>query len=119
MKKFIVVMALIAIVVIAFLNFNDSKFTTNKWVVNTDSRYKMVESLESSYQLKGMTQQEIVDFLGNPDVKWEHDFENGHYIYYQYYIGKNYKIFEFMWEPNIYLVTFCDGYVVSTSIQPT
>jgi len=79
----------------------------------------MINNLEKEYHLKGKTEKEILELLGEPDSSWEHDFEDGHYTYYKYFIGRKRELFELMYEPDMYLVTFCDGVVVAMSVQPT
>ena len=94
-------------------------FSKQRWIEYPNIRYKMIDDIEKNNSIIGKTQQEVRELLGEPDNVWEHDFEDGYYNYYQYYIGKKHEIFEMMWEPDMYLVTFRNGVVVSTSVQPT
>lgn len=70
MKKLFVflVMSIISLggLYIRFEEQND--FSTNKWVEKPLERVKIVDDLLTSYQLVGMTKQEIVELLG---TDWE------------------------------------------------
>ena len=103
---------------LAFYSLN-GRFTKQRWLDNPDIRYKMIDDMEKNNSIIGKNPQEVTELLGKPDKKWEHDFEDGHYDYYQYYIGKKHEFFELMWEPDMYLVTFRNGYVVAVNVQPT
>lgn len=121
MKKILLISIsiLISILIVLFaISYNNSKFTTENWISNPSLRYKMIETLEENYHLQGKTYQEIIDILGEPDEKWEHNFDVGHRVYFKYYIGKEHYFFEMMWEPDMYLITFRDGFVLGTSVQP-
>ena len=121
-KRIIFVIGIVTIlIVLSFLVFQDTnaKFTKQSWLDNPDIRYKMIDDIEKNKSIIGKNQQEVQELLGEPDNKWEHDFEDGHYNYYQYYIGKKHEPFELMWEPDMYLITFRNGLVVATSVQST
>lgn len=114
----IITIILIVLSCLFFQNMN-SRFTKERWINYPEIRYKMINDIEKNNSLIEKNQQEVEELLGEPDNKWEHVFEDGHYNYYQYYIGKKYEIYELMWEPNVYIVTFRDGLVVATNVQPT
>ena len=120
-KKIFVLSIVIVLTVLCYLVFQNmnERFTKQRWIEYPNIRYKMIDDIEKNNSIIGKTQQEVRELLGEPDNVWEHDFEDGYYNYYQYYIGKKHEIFEMMWEPDMYLVTFRNGVVVSTSVQPT
>lgn len=120
-KKIFVLSIVIVLTVLCYLVFQNmnERFTKQRWIEYPNIRYKMIDDIEKNNSIIGKTQQEVRELLGEPDNVWEHDFEYGYYNYYQYYIGKKHEIFEMMWEPDMYLVTFRNGVVVSTSVQPT
>ena len=97
----------------------NERFTKQRWIEYPDIRYKMIDDIEKNNSIIGKNQQEVQELLGEPDNKWEHDFKDGQYNYYQYYIGKKHELFELMWEPDMYLITFHNGLVIATSVQPT
>ena len=121
-KRIIFVIGIVTIlIVISCLAFQDmnGRFIKQRWMDYPDIRYKMIDDIEKNNSIIGKNQQEVQDLLGEPDNKWEHDFEDGHYNYYKYYIGKKHGFFELMWEPDMYLITFRNGLVIATSVQPT
>lgn len=121
-KRIIFVIGIIIILIVlgylSFQNIND-RFTKQRWLENPDIRYKMIDDIEKNYSVIGKNQQDVQALLGEPDNKWELNSGDGHYNYYQYYIGKKYSFFELMWEPDMYLITFRNGLVIATSVQPT
>lgn len=116
-KLWIFASLIIILVIIIGSSYLNSMFTSKRWINNPDIRYRMIDDLENNYSLIGKDKQNIISLLGEPDVSWQHDFDNGHYVYFQYYIGSERELFEFMDESHIYLIAFCNGYVVSTSVQ--
>ncbi|MFC4601408.1 hypothetical protein [Cohnella hongkongensis] len=46
-----------------------SRFDQETWLKEPEKRYDMVSSLTSKYKLKGMTENEIIDLLGEPAEK--------------------------------------------------
>ncbi|MBX0292245.1 hypothetical protein K3G63_17490 [Hymenobacter sp. HSC-4F20] len=54
-------------------------FDPNRWASTLPKRYEMVEDLQASHQLDGLTEAEVIKLLGKPDYQ----FENG----WEYYIG--------------------------------
>lgn len=121
MRKWVFCVIAVILVVIGYFTFNfiNSRFTNKRWLSNPDMRYKMIDNLESEHSLKGKTQQEVIAMLGEPDNTWEHGSEEGHYVYFQYYIGPKDRMYAIMHEPDMYLIAFCNGIVVDTSVQPT
>ena len=113
-----IVIVLIVLCCLVFQNMNE-RFTKQRWLFYPDIRYKMIDDIEKNNSIIGKNQQEVQELLGEPDSKWEHDFEDGHYNYYQYYIGKKHGFYEIMWEPDMYLITFRNGLVIATSVQST
>ena len=124
MKNKKIIFALIITIILIVLGYlffqsTNSRFTKERWLNYPDIRYKMIDDIDKNNSMIGKNQQEVEELLGEPDNKWEHDFEEGHFIYYKYYIGKKHGMLEIMWEPDAYLITFRDGLVVATSVQPT
>lgn len=113
-----IIIFLIVLSCLSFQNIND-RFTKQRWLECPDIRYKMIDDIEKNYSVIGKNQKDVQALLGEPDNKWEHNSGDGHYNYYQYYIGKKHSFFELMWEPDMYLITFRNGVVIATSVQPT
>ena len=100
-----------------------SSFSTEHWSANESMRYKMIESLEAKYDLIGMSEDEILDLLGRPNITYPpttpHLNPQSQYLFYKYYIGPPEPPFSIMFEPYIYQIVFQAGKVISTSVQPT
>ena len=120
-KKLFVLSVAVILIAVCYLVLSsvDSGFTKERWLNYPDARYKMIDDIERNNLLIGKTQKEVQELLGEPENEWERDFEDGYYNYYKYYIGREHEIFEMMWEPDMYLITFQNGFVVATSVQPT
>ncbi len=100
----------------------DSKFTTERWLNNPDDRYKMIEDIEKNHNLVGKTEQDVEGLLGQPDTVWNLESDDNvehEYFANVYYIGTEKNGFSLMTEPDIYVVSFEDGVVIATSVQPT
>ena len=113
-----IVIILTVLCCLVFQNMN-GRFSKQRWLDQPDIRYKLIDDIEKNHSIIGKNLQELKELLGEPDNKWEHDFKDGHYNYYVYYIGKKHEFFELMWEPDMYLITFRNGVAITTSVQPT
>ena len=122
-KKKIVILGVIVVIFAIIgcftLYFGIFQFTSERWLNEPDLRYLMIDDLQREYSMKEKTQQEVISILGEPDDTWEYDFEKGHYVYFIYYIGPTESMYSIMHEQDMYLVAFCNGIVVNTSVQPT
>lgn len=117
-KKSLVLSVPIIFVVIFSFAFMDRSysFTTERWLSNMDARHKMIEDIEKNHNLIGKTQKEVEELLGEPDNIWSLDsYDNSGYVYY---IGTA-NVFSLMPEPDIYVISFENGVVIGTSVQPT
>lgn len=73
----ILVILLFIIPIIVWHNYNAKwKFTSEKWKTTNDSKiYHMVDNLEKTYKLKGMTKKEIEELLGTPSMEYSYSIE--------------------------------------------
>lgn len=69
-------------VVLLLLLCSCSQFDQETWKKEPEKRQDMIGSLTSNYKLKGMTENEIIDLLGNPGEKITEPSPQ-----YLYYIG--------------------------------
>ncbi|QNE38309.1 hypothetical protein F1C16_01415 [Hymenobacter sp. NBH84] len=54
-------------------------FNQDTWAAKQDKRYEMVDDLQSSHQLIGLTEKQVTTLLGKPDMRFENSWE--------YYLG--------------------------------
>ncbi|MFV0153927.1 hypothetical protein OBK22_13445 [Empedobacter falsenii] len=72
---------IIAILLFSCGKISHEKFDSNKWKeeINTEEnwtlRWKMMNDLRNNYKLEAKTKNEIIDLLGNPDVKFQNVFQ--------------------------------------------
>ncbi len=119
-RPFISILLSIAVLTVSFLTsvgFTKyySDFTQEKWMQHKDLRYRMIDSLESQYTLEGMTDDEIIELLGEPDYEQEgYNVKNiPSQYFYEYYVGDGFM------DPIIYRVIFENGIVVNISMLHT
>ncbi len=86
-----------------------SVYTREKWDKYPWERSCMVDNLNEQYEFIGMTEQEVIAVLGEPDRIFEYD---GRTVY-QYVIGNVFK------ERNAYDFVFENGIVVDTCFLQT
>ncbi|MCH5210646.1 MAG: hypothetical protein J1F01_06735 [Oscillospiraceae bacterium] len=88
-----------------------SVFTYQKWHEDREHRYMMVNSLENKYKIDGMTGEEVIEILGEPEnIAPGYNAANipSQYMY-EYYAGykDNFRI-----DPMIYRIIFENGIAV-------
>lgn len=75
MKK--IVLSLLLLLILCSCS---NQFNKKTWFEEAEKRTSMVYSLINSYELKGMTETEIIDLLGEPEQKL--DEPSRQYVYY-------------------------------------
>ena len=98
-------------------NIDNSTFSQERWERYPDMRYYMIEDLEKKHTIIGMTEEEILELLGEPTYAYTDS--NPRYRHYKYYIGPPEPMFSYMYEPDIYFLVFEDGKCLGGSVQPT
>jgi len=76
MKKII----LSCLVLLILSSCSSRQFDQEAWMKEPEKRSGMVSSLTGKYELKGMTETEIIDLLGEPEEKL--DEPSRQYVYY-------------------------------------
>lgn len=100
-------LALSAILTHTGIVYYYGNFTSAKWQKHMKLRYRMIDSLESQYTLKGMTVDEITELLGEAD--WKDNSENAEF--YNYRAGLAFL------DTVTYRVTVENGIVIDTEKQ--
>ncbi|OBR67730.1 hypothetical protein A7K91_08295 [Paenibacillus oryzae] len=72
---------LFTLVLVFSLTACDKAFDGEKWSENPEERGSMMGSLQKKHELKGMTEDEIVELLGEPSSKQEEE-EERQFVYY-------------------------------------
>ncbi len=93
-----------------------SGFSKEKWIgCDEKKRYRMIDSLESQYTLKGMNGDEIIGLLGEPNhAQAGYNTEKIlNQYFYEYYVGNA------MIDIVIYRVVFENGIVIKTELLYT
>ncbi len=75
---------LLALVLLLSLTACVKAFDEEKWSGNREERGSMMGSLQKKHELKGMTKDELVKLLGEPDSKQEEGTERQ----FVYYLGR-------------------------------
>lgn len=73
---------LLALVLLFSLSACVKAFDGEKWSENREERGSMMDSLQKKHELKGMTEDEIIDLLGEPESKEESERT------FVYYLGR-------------------------------
>ncbi len=84
-------------------------FSTKRWTENPDGRLEIVDELLADYPLVGMTEQEILDLLGESDNDKAHSVEDNRLIYC---LGTERYDIDYSW----LFIDFEDGIVVDYSL---
>ncbi|GAB3234816.1 hypothetical protein GCM10027346_23990 [Hymenobacter seoulensis] len=52
-----------------YLYYPHREFQRDKWASDVNKRYEMVEDLQSTHQLTGLTKEQVANLLGTPDYQ--------------------------------------------------
>lgn len=83
-----------------------SSYTREKWDKYENLRYNMIDDLESKYNFIGMSEEEIIDILGEPMTVSDHI--DPEYYRYEYYIDDGFM------DPWTYDIIFRNGVAVES-----
>lgn len=86
-------------------NMYASHYTKEKWLKHEKLRYSMIDDLEMKHDLTGLSEQAVIDLLGEPTKISEQDGK-----VFIYYIGDG------MIDPLTYNISFENGIVTSFKI---
>ena len=110
MKKIIIlVMVVIILCSCSRLNERDQSEQSNQseqfdqqlWLNEPEQRESLVRSLTNNYQLKGMTEEEIIDLLGEPDqIISESSKQYLFFIGYGGFVGINVSLLQLQFDAN-------------------
>jgi hypothetical protein len=78
MKKIV-----LSVLLLLILCSCSSQFNKETWLKEPDKRNDMVQSLINKHELKGMTEAEVIDLLGEPAQKLDEPYRQ-----YVYYLGR-------------------------------
>ena len=93
-------------------------FSPERWDRYPAMRYNMIEDLEKKHTIIDMTEEEVLELLGEPTYAYTDS--NPRYRHYKYYIGPSEPILPlFTFDPDIYFLVFKDGKCLGGSVQPT
>ncbi|UVI28479.1 hypothetical protein [Paenibacillus spongiae] len=73
----------ISFMLVLFLTACQSKFNEGDWQNEPDMRYGMVNDFINKHEPIGLTEQEVVDLLGEPEQRLEDPV-----VQYVYYLGR-------------------------------
>ena len=99
-----------------FMNVQSKKFNKESWTDYPDRRYKIVDDLKERIELKGKTQEDVQEILGEPDDIWELGEGKEQLLGYVYYLGEEPSLFS-LGDSRMYFISFKEGFVIGTSIQ--
>ncbi len=106
-KRLAVIVGVITVVIISVgLLYNHFFcFSAEKWEKYPEMRINMIESLERQYEIKGKTENEITELLGEAVITLKDE-----YTIFQYYVGDSLS------DPYTYNISFKDGICVSFGV---
>ncbi|SNR68307.1 hypothetical protein SAMN06269173_10599 [Hymenobacter mucosus] len=91
------------------LVLSTSEFQKDKWTSDINKRYEMVEDVQHSHRLVGLTQNEVTVLLSEPNYKGEE--------FWQYYIGMTPRLIPI--DGDALSLQFSNGKVVRYLIHET
>ena len=94
-----------------YLYYPHRDFNKADWATNMPKRYELVEDLVASHKLVGLTEQQVVELLGTPDMK----FKPG--ATWEYYLGMTPKLIPI--DGDALSLQFSNGKVVRYWIHET
>lgn len=81
MAKRLISLAALMLCLAALCGCGASAFSTERWLNDPDNRTAIVDDLLENYPLVGMTEQEILDLLGDHDNSAGYFVEEDRYVY--------------------------------------
>lgn len=84
-------------------------FNQDAWAAKQDKRYELVDDLQESHQLIGLTEEQVTTLLGKPDMRFENSWE--------YYLGMTPKLFHI--DGDALSLEFSNGRVVRYKVHET
>ncbi|WP_139924435.1 outer membrane protein assembly factor BamE [Hymenobacter sp. DG01] len=92
-----------------YLYYPHRNFTSTGWAADKMKRYEMVEHLQTSHQLVGLTKAQVAALLGTPDQQADG--------YWEYYLGMTPKLIPI--DADALTLEFREGKVVRCTVHET
>ena len=75
--------AFVLAIIIASVTYHDKHtFSTSKWLDNPEERTAIVDDLLEKYELVGMSEENVLSLLGEPDNDYGYFNADNRYVYY-------------------------------------
>lgn len=75
--------AFVLAIIIASVAYHDKHtFSTSKWLGNPEERTAIVDDLLEKYELVGMSEENVLSLLGEPDNDYGYFNADNRYVYY-------------------------------------
>lgn len=92
---FCLVVGLVAVLLVRYGSYRYwHTFTSEKWLENPERRAKMTADLFEDYMLIGMTEDEVIDLLGQNNNDYGYFNQNNRFVYY---LGNERTIIDSEW----------------------
>lgn len=72
----------LAIIIASVANHDKHTFSTSKWLDNPEERTAIVDNLMEKHELVGMSEDDVLSLLGEPDNDYGYFNADNRYVYY-------------------------------------